>query len=265
MNLVINSPTETIRCNSISNSITLPISTMSTTASSLSNLAMSSPLRFRNILNDRNSTENVNGSGNTIIRQHKSAFLPYKPQSIVLTNVQRGNTEATFCPVEVKLSFHGLCGQGEISEDQINLIKQQQQQNIDFTDTDGFSPLHWACHYGQLATAQSLVEAGADVNKQAPELSTPLLLAAAGGHHEIVRFLLDNGASVSHMDIVGNTALMYAAAGNHPHTCNELLSRNPDVTVTNENGDTAYTLALEYGATLSQAVLEHYITGLLTI
>lgn len=226
---------------------------------------MNSPLRFGSILHDPNSACSGN-VGNTFIRQHKSAFLPYKPQSIVLTNLQRGNTEATFCPVEVKLSFHGLCGQGEVNEEQIKLIKQQQQQQtIDFIDTDGFSPLHWACHYGQLATAQLLVRAGADVNKEAPELSTPLLLAAAGGHHEVVRFLLDNGANASHMDIVGNTALMYAAAGNHPHTCNELLTHDPDVTVTNENGDTAYTLALEHGATLSQAVLEHYITGLLTI
>lgn len=61
---------------------------------------------------------------------------------------------------------------------------------------------------------------------------TPLLLSAAGGHHEIVRLLLTNGVAVDHMDIVrnafidlsfsvlmiyylqeGNTALMFAAAG----------------------------------------------------
>lgn len=33
---------------------------------------------------------------------------------------------------------------------------------------------------------------------------TPLLLSAAGGHHEIVRLLLTNGAAVDHMDIVRN-------------------------------------------------------------
>lgn len=194
--------------------------------------------------------------------KHKSAFLPYRPQATVLTNLQRGNTEATFCPVEVKLSFHERAGQGEITDEH---IKQQKLTNIDFKDNNGFTPLHWACYYGQLATVQSLIEAGANINEQAPEMVTPLLLAASGGHHDIVRFLLERGANSRHMDIVGNTALMYAAAGNHPHTCNEILSRDPDMTAANENSDTAYSLAVENGATLAQAVLEQYIAAVLSL
>ncbi|XP_075149626.1 uncharacterized protein LOC142223660 [Haematobia irritans] len=194
--------------------------------------------------------------------KHKSAFLPYRPQATVLTNLQRGNTEATFCPVEVKLSFHERAGQGELTDEQIS---QQKLINIDFKDASGFTPLHWACYYGQLATVQSLVEAGASINEEAPEMVTPLILAASGGHHEIVRLLLDKGADYTHMDIVGNTSLMYAAAGNHPHTCNELLSRDPDMTATNENGDTAYSLSIENGSTLAQAVLEQYLTAILSL
>lgn len=67
------------------------------------------------------------------------------------------------------------------------------------------------------------------------------------------------------MDIVGNTALMYAAAGNHPHTCNEILSRDPDLTATNENGESAYSIVVEYGSTLAQAVLEQYLTAILSL
>lgn len=36
----------------------------------------------------------------------------------------------------------------------------------------------------------------------APDLITPLLLAAAGGYNEIVRILLQHGAEINHMDIV---------------------------------------------------------------
>lgn len=104
---------------------------------------------------------------------------------------------------------------------------------------------------------------GADVNRQAMDMVTPLVLAAAGGHHEIVRLLIQRGAKVNHMDVVGNTALMYAAAGNHPHTCNELLNKGANFTDTNEDGETAYSLAVKQQANLSQAVLENYISALL--
>ncbi|XP_034101690.1 DNA-binding protein RFXANK [Drosophila nasuta] len=215
------------------------------------NAPTSSTLHASSILLDANSTK------------RKSAFLPYRPQSTVLTNLQRGNTEATFCPVEVSLSFHERAGQGEITEEQVN-AELLRQHSIDIKDSHGFTPLHWAASYGQMVSTQLLVAAGANVNSLAPDMITPLLLAAAGGHNEIVRFLLDRGASGTHMDIVGNTALMYAAAGNHPHTCNELLSKDLDFSATNENGDTAYALAVENGSHLAQALLEQYMTAVLT-
>lgn len=49
---------------------------------------------------------------------------------------------------------------------------------------------------------------------------------------------------------MGNTALMYAAAGNHPHTCNELLANNPNIMDSNEDGETAFTLAVQNNANL---------------
>ncbi|KAH8410260.1 hypothetical protein KR009_010230 [Drosophila setifemur] len=195
--------------------------------------------------------------------KRKSAFLPYRPQSTVLTNLQRGNTEATFCPVEVSLSFHERSGQGEITEEQVT-AERGRHPDIDYKDSHGFTALHWSASYGQLVSVQLLVSAGANVNTLAPDMVSPLLMAAAGGHNEIVRFLLEHGADSTHMDIVGNTALMYAAAGNHPHTCNELLARDLDLSATNENGETAYSMAVEHGANLAQALLEQYMTAIIT-
>ncbi|SPP85632.1 DNA-binding protein RFXANK [Drosophila guanche] len=195
--------------------------------------------------------------------KRKSAFLPYRPQSTVLTNLQRGNTEATFCPVEVSLSFHERAGQGEITEEQVT-AELGRLKDIDYKDANGFTALHWAASYGQLVSVQLLLAVGANVNSTAPDLVTPLLLAAAGGHNEIVRYLLERGAHSSHMDIVGNTALMYAAAGNHPHTCNELLAKDLDLSAANENGETAYSLAVEHGSHLAQALLEQYMTAIIT-
>ena len=178
----------------------------------------------------------------------------------MLTNLQRGNTEASV-ENEISLSFHERSGQGEITDEQAA----QEKTKIDALDSNKYTSLHWACFYGQLQSVQILVKYGADINKLAPDMVSPLLLAASGGHHEVVKFLLQNGADVHHMDIVGNTALMYAAAGNHPHTSNELLAFSFDMTTTNENGDTAYSLALKNNATLSQSVLENYIVQFLTL
>ncbi|XP_037024692.1 DNA-binding protein RFXANK-like [Bradysia coprophila] len=187
--------------------------------------------------------------------KRKSAFLPYKPNNIVLTNLQRGNTEASISE-EIHLSFHERAGQGEISKEQV-----LQEAGIDVLDSYGYTPLHWACHYGQLCSVQVLIDCGANVNKQAPDMVTPLLLSAAGGHHEIVRLLLKSGADVDHMDIEGNTALMFAAAGNHPHTCNELLSfGGSNFTTENEHGDTAYSLAVFNNSSLAIKLFDRYLS-----
>lgn len=205
---------------------------------------------------DEESTRSLDLS---IIGKRKSAFQPYKATTTVLTNLQRGNTQANISR-EIKLNFHEKTAQGEITREEV----QAELAEVDEADCKGFTALHWACYYGQLASATVLVNCGAQINREAPEGVTPLLLAAAGGHNEIVRLLLQRGARVNHVDIVGNTALMYAVAGNHPHTTKELLECFPDVTATNDNGDSAYSLGVENNANLSQAVLENHITMLLT-
>lgn len=82
------------------------------------------------------------------------------------------------------------------------------ETGIDILDSYGYTPLHWACFYGQLCSVQVLIDCGANVNKQAPDMVSSLLLAAAGGHHEIIRLLLTNGADVDHMDIVSLTLFL---------------------------------------------------------
>lgn len=128
--------------------------------------------------------------------ERKSAFLPYKPTTTVLTNLQRGNTEATIDD-DVSLTFHERSGQGEITLEQA-----QNEQSIDAIDEHSYTPLHWACFYGQLSSVQVLLNCGADVNKLAPEMVSPLILAASGGHHDVAKLLLQSGADAHHMDIV---------------------------------------------------------------
>lgn len=178
----------------------------------------------------------------------------------VLTNLQRGNTQAeTPIAQEADVSFHTKAGQGEITIEDI-----KNESHVDVTDGDGLTALHWASAYGQLMSVQLLIEAKAKINLEGPDGETPLLLAANGGHHEVVRLLLGEGANPNHVDHVGNTALMYAAYGNHPHCCNELLLRGADVTITNMNDDTAFSLACDNNSNLAQAVIENCLLTLLS-
>ncbi|XP_021708953.1 uncharacterized protein LOC110679165 [Aedes aegypti] len=66
---------------------------------------------------DRKVDFNPLTSGN-----RKSAFLPYKSTNTVLTNLQRGNTEANI-PSEICLNYHEKTGQGEITEELVGAEK----------------------------------------------------------------------------------------------------------------------------------------------
>lgn len=128
----------------------------------------------------------------------KSAFQPYKQACTVLTNLQRGNTQAeTPIPQETDVGFHTRAGQGEILAEDIN-----NEPHIDVKDSNGLTALHWASAYGQLISVQQLIEAGAKVDLEGPDGETPLLLAANGGHHDVVRLLLGEGADPNHIDHV---------------------------------------------------------------
>lgn len=57
-------------------------------------------------------------------------------------------------------------------------------------DHDGWAPLHYAAFEGRESMLDALFAAGADVNARAPNLATPLMLAARNGHIGVVRRLL---------------------------------------------------------------------------
>lgn len=199
-------------------------------------------------------------------------------KSTVLTNLQRGNIEARITST-IDLNFYEKCGQGQSSFAQIQF---RNTNKVDFTGEvsddeirchikdepdgeNGFSALHWACFYGQLKTAEKLIEFGADPDNLAPNHISSLHLAAAFGHHEIVRLLISKGAVVNQMDINGNTPLHYSAASNFPHSTNEILnSPFADVMLENDDGKTAYHLAYENKAQLAQAVIENFVLNVIS-
>ncbi|WP_264329012.1 ankyrin repeat domain-containing protein [Wolbachia endosymbiont (group A) of Andrena hattorfiana] len=79
-------------------------------------------------------------------------------------------------------------------------------------DENGMTPLHHAAANGDIKTAKSLIDKGADVNAQDKDSMTPLHRAAANNNEESVKLLVEYGAKVDVQDKDGLTPLHYAAA-----------------------------------------------------
>nr|XP_042117618.1 ankyrin repeat family A protein 2 isoform X2 [Peromyscus maniculatus bairdii] len=108
-------------------------------------------------------------------------FSPIK-QSTTLTNKHRGNEVSTTPLLANSLSVHQLAAQGEM----LYLATRIEQENvINHTDEEGFTPLMWAAAHGQIAVVEFLLQNNG---------GTPLLYAVHGNHVKCVKMLLENGA-----------------------------------------------------------------------
>src|SRR5580704_5946766 len=142
-----------------------------------------------------------------------------------------------------------------------NLVKQH--VNVNATQPDGTTALHWAAHWNDLEAVNLLLRAGANpkiANRygatplseaasvgNAPMIEallkagadpktlttadgeTVLMTAARAGNADAVKVLLDHGADVNAREkYKGQTALMWAAAERHPAVVKLLLEHGAD-------------------------------------
>ena len=108
--------------------------------------------------------------------------------------------------------------------------------NVRATTREGdITPLFMACKNGSAPMVELLINAGADVNGVKSNGTTPLMEAAASGSAEAVKVLLDHGANANAKETAhGQTALMFAAALNRDAVIRVLMSHNADPKVQSE-------------------------------
>jgi ankyrin repeat protein len=139
----------------------------------------------------------------------------------------------------------------------------RQKADVNATQPDGTTALHWAAHWndldtvklllaaganakaanrygasplseavvtGNTALVEALLKAGAPANTLAtPDGETVLMTAARGGNADVVKMLLDGGAEVNARESYKNqTALMWAAAERHTDIVKLLMQRGAD-------------------------------------
>jgi len=82
---------------------------------------------------------------------------------------------------------------------------------VNASQADGATALHWAAYHGDTALARLLLEAGADTAVANRNGSTPMWLAANQGDAAMLQTLLEGGASANEELPLGRRPLMLAA------------------------------------------------------
>lgn len=137
--------------------------------------------------------------------------------------------------------------------------------NLNARDENGYSPLSYAVEQNNEAIIKMLRESGAvnsiagkrmliaiaennipafhgaldeygDVNFADGNGNTPLIVAAAYGHREVVRILIEMKANLEAVDRDGYTALFYAAQENHTVILEQLIAAKANISRLNRFG-----------------------------
>jgi len=112
------------------------------------------------------------------------------------------------------------------------LLKTSIQVNT--TEIDGTTALHWAAHRDDLDVVDLLIDAGAEVDVTNRYLVTPLSLAAQNGNAAILERLLKAGADPNRAISSGETPLMTAARTGTVDSVKLLLAYGSDVNAREE-------------------------------
>ena len=124
-----------------------------------------------------------------------------------------------------------------------------QQSDVNAQQADGTTALHWAARWDDLATAGSLIRAGAHAGTANHDGATPMFLAAQNGSAAMIDLLLKAGVDVNAPVLShGETALMMASRSGNVEAVKMLLDRGAAVNVKDTlRGTTALMWAAEQG------------------
>jgi ankyrin repeat protein len=167
--------------------------------------------------------------------------------SAVLTSIYTGRSEVRDLLLErgAVLEIHDAAAAGKLER-----VKEFVDKNSILAKSyspDGFPIVALACFFGHLHVARYLAEKGADLNAAASNGSgyNSLTASVAGGHGDIVAWLLENGVSPNYRYGPGYTPLLTAAANGRLDIAKLLLAHGADLAAKTDDGKSAADLAAE--------------------
>jgi len=132
----------------------------------------------------------------------------------------------------------------------------KQQGNINATEADGFTALHWAAQRNDMQLVELLISAGANAKASTRYNITPLYLAAVNGNAAVIERLLKAGADPNGVSQEGQTMLMTAALSGKADAVRLLLTHGAQIdTKEPYRGQTALMWAAAEGNTAAVDVL----------
>ena len=121
--------------------------------------------------------------------------------------------------------------------------------DVNATQADGTTALHWAVRWNDLETARLLIRSGADAKIANHDGATPMFLASQNGNAAMIEELLKSGADVNAPVLAhGETALMMASRSGSVDAVKVLLDHGAQVEARDTlRGTTALMWAAEQG------------------
>ena len=150
------------------------------------------------------------------------------------------------------------------------LIENKEENHVasilNTTDAYGVTPLMLAAKHGVNESIEPLLSRGADIQAKDSDGNTALHHAASiEGNTLIIQKLLENETgkqTINAQNSVGNTALMSAVYNRQHDTVALLVNNGADVNVKNNEGKTAFDMAIEFD---KPALIEPFLTKLATL
>ena len=149
-------------------------------------------------------------------------------------------------PKDYESNIFQACKEGKFTSVKW-IIEQEKENNINKTDFDKKTPLHYACEKGHLEIAEYLILNGERIDQKDIYEKTALIYGCENGHLPIIEFLLFNGANVETQDKYGRTPLHFACEKGYFSIAEYLISKGANIETKDKYKRTPLWIAMQNG------------------